>query len=145
MPLVRKSAIVPHSCAKMYGLVDRVEDYPAFLPWCSRVELIDRTPDVTAARLHVDYHGLATSIATRNVKHPFERMELSLLEGPFETFRGSWSFVPLGAEGCRAEFLLDYTLSGSALGVLLQPVFGHIAATLVDSFVARAAAEDAAL
>ena len=143
MPLVRKSAIVPHPCATMFELVDRVEDYPLFLPWCSRVELIERTAQVTMARLHLDYHGLATSITTRNVKRPVEHMELALLEGPFDSFRGSWVFVPLGEEGCRAEFELDYSLAGSALAAVLQPVFGHIAATMVDCFVARAAAGDA--
>ena len=142
MPLVRKSVIVPHTCATMFALVDRVEDYPLFLPWCSRVELLERTSQVTAARLHVEYHGLSTTIATRNSKRPVERMDLTLLEGPFESSRGAWSFLPLGEDGCRVEFQLDYTLAGSAFGALLQPVFGHIAATLVDSFVARAAAAE---
>jgi ribosome-associated toxin RatA of RatAB toxin-antitoxin module len=142
MPLVRKSAIVPHPCATMFALVDRVEDYPLFLPWCSRVELLERTAEITSARLHVQYRGLATSITTRNVKRPVESMELALLEGPFESFRGSWRFVALGEAGCRAEFELDYTLAGAALAAVLQPVFGHIAGTLVDSFVARAAAAD---
>jgi len=108
------------------------------------VELLERTAGITAARLHVQYRGLATAIATRNVKHPVERMELTLVEGPFDSFRGTWRFTPLGDEGCRAEFELDYTLAGSALGAMLQPVFGHIAATLVDSFVARAAASEGA-
>ena len=81
MPTVRKSAIVPHSCATMFALVDRVEAYPEFLPWCSRVELLERTPEITSARLHVDYHGLVTRIATRNVKRPFESMELELADG----------------------------------------------------------------
>jgi ribosome-associated toxin RatA of RatAB toxin-antitoxin module len=138
MPLVRKSVIVPHACATMFDLVDRVEDYPQFLPWCSRVELIERTDQVTAARLHVDYHGLAAKIATRNLKDPAASMRLELVEGPFESFAGTWRFVALGESGCRVEFVLDYTLASGALDVLLEPVFGQIAATLVDSFVARA-------
>jgi ribosome-associated toxin RatA of RatAB toxin-antitoxin module len=140
MPLVRKSVIVPHACATMFDLVDRVEDYPAFLPWCSRVDLIERTPEVTAARMHVDYHGLTMKIATRNRKKPPESMQLALVEGPFETFAGTWRFAALGDAGCRVEFALDYAMAGGALDVLLEPVFGQIAATLVDSFVARAEA-----
>ena len=138
MPLVRKSVIVPHACATMFDLVDRVEDYPEFLPWCSRVELIERTEQVTAARLHVDYHGLSAKIATRNLKEPTASMRLELVEGPFETFAGTWRFAALGESGCRVEFVLDYAMASGALGVLLEPVFGQIAATLVDSFVARA-------
>ena len=142
MPTVRKSAIVPHSCATMFALVDRCEAYPEFLPWCSRVELLERTPEVTSARLHIDYHGLVTRIGTRNVKRPFESMQLELVEGPFDSFRGSWSFAALGEAGCRVEFVLEYSIAGSALAALLGPVFGHIAATLVERFVARAEAEE---
>ena len=141
MPTVRKSAIVPHSCATMFALVDRVEAYPEFLPWCSHVDLLERTPEVTSARLHVDYHGLVTRIATRNVKRPFDSMRLELVEGPFDSFGGTWSFAPLGEAGCRAEFVLDYSIESSALAALLGPVFGHIATTLVERFVARAEAE----
>ena len=141
MPTVRKSAIVPHSCATMFALVDRVEAYPEFLPWCAGVDLLERTPEITSARLHVDYHGLATRIATRNVKRPFESMRLELVEGPFDSFGGTWSFAALGEAGCRAEFVLDYSIASSTLGALLGPVFGHIATTLVERFVARAEAE----
>ena len=140
MPFVRKSVIVPHACGTMFDLVDRVEDYPTFLPWCSRVDLIERTDQVTAARLHVDYHGLSAKIATRNLKEPPGSMRLELVEGPFETFAGTWRFTALGDAGCRVEFVLDYAMAGGPLDVLLEPVFGQIAATLVDSFVARAEA-----
>jgi ribosome-associated toxin RatA of RatAB toxin-antitoxin module len=140
MPLVRRSVIVPHACATMFDLVDRVEDYPAFMPWCSRVDLIERTAEVTAARLHVDYHGLSVKIATRNLKDPPATMRLDLLEGPFESFGGGWRFSALGEAGCRVEFLLDYAMAGAGLDAILGPVFGQIAATLVDSFVARAEA-----
>ena len=33
MALVQKSVLVDHSAQRMYTLVDRVEDYPQFLPW----------------------------------------------------------------------------------------------------------------
>lgn len=140
MPLVRKSVIVPHARATMFDLVDRAEDYPAFLPWCARVDLIERTDRVTAARLHVDYHGLSVTIATRNMKEPPASMRLELIEGPFEAFAGTWLFSALGDAGCRVEFALDYKLAGGALDALLEPVFGQIASSLVDSFVARAEA-----
>ena len=139
MATVRKSVIVPHSCGTMFDLVDRVEDYPRFLPWCRSVEVIERSDEVTTARLGVDYHGLATRIATRNSKHRPGRMDLAFVEGPFESFAGRWTFVPLGESGCRVEFALDYELASAPLAGLLAPVLGQIMETLVDRFVERAA------
>lgn len=138
MRTVRKSAIVPASCERMFWLVERCEHYPEFLPWCSAAEVLERTPEVTRARLHIDYKGLTTRIATQNAKRAPHAITLSFLEGPFEHFLGEWSFVPLGEGGCRVEFALEYRFAGRTMEALVGPVFGHIAETLVQSFVRRA-------
>jgi ribosome-associated toxin RatA of RatAB toxin-antitoxin module len=141
MPTVRKSVIVAHRAAAMFDLVDGVERYPEFLPWCAGTEVLERTGEITHARIDVDYHGLKASFATRNRKEPPEWMRLEFTEGPFERFKGHWRFVDLGGEGCRVEFAVDYGFENRALDALLGPVFGAILATLVESFVARADAK----
>jgi ribosome-associated toxin RatA of RatAB toxin-antitoxin module len=138
MPTVRKSVIVDRPPSAMFELVDDVESYPRFLPWCARTEVFERTDEVTVARLDIDYHGLASHIATRNRKHPPERMVLEFVEGPFDRFKGHWHFRALGEEGCRVEFALDYAFSNLAFEAVLGPVFGHIIETLVERFVERA-------
>lgn len=138
MPTVRKSVIVPHTAQRMFDLVDAVEHYPQFLPWCGGARVLERTAEVTRARIDVDYHGLRSSFTTRNVKHPPEWMHLEFVDGPFERFKGHWRFVALGDAGCRVEFALDYGLERRALEAVLGPVFGNILETLVDRFVARA-------
>ncbi len=140
MPTVRKSVIVPRSCAEMFALVDDIEHYPDFLPWCSGTEVLERTAAITRARIDIDYHGLESHFTTLNRKHPPKSMELEFVEGPFETFKGAWSFHPLGDKGCRVEFALDYAFSSTALEVLLGPAFGHIVETMVDRFVDRSEA-----
>lgn len=138
MPTVRKSVIVDRPSATMFALVDDVESYPEFLPWCSGTQVFERTPEATVARLDIDYHGLTSHIQTRNVKEPPHRMALEFVEGPFDRFKGGWRFTSLGEGGCRVEFALDYAFSSVALETVLGPVFGHIVETLVDRFVERA-------
>ena len=138
MPTVVKSVIVPHTAQRMFDLVDGVERYPDFLPWCSGARVIERTVEVTCARMDIQYHGLRTHFSTRNVKHPPRRMELHLEDGPFDRLEGEWRFTPLGEEGCRIELAIDYALASSTMARVLAPVFGHIMETLVDRFVARA-------
>jgi ribosome-associated toxin RatA of RatAB toxin-antitoxin module len=138
MPTVRKSVIVDRPPATMFELVDDVESYPQFLPWCVGSEVYERDERVTVARLDIAYHGLTSHIATRNVKHAPERMLLEFVDGPFDRFKGHWHFVALGEEGCRVEFALDYAFSNLAFEAVLGPVFGHIIETLVERFVDRA-------
>ena len=144
MPTVRKSVIVDHAAARMFALVDAVEDYPRFLPWCAGVEVLARGPELTHARIAIDFRGVKTHVATRNRKQYPEWMRLEFAEGPFERFHGHWRFHALGPEGCRVEFELDYAFASHAFDALLAPVFGHIAETLVERFVERADALRAA-
>jgi ribosome-associated toxin RatA of RatAB toxin-antitoxin module len=140
MPTVTKSVLVPHSAERMFELVDDVENYPEFLPWCSGTRVLERSGELTRARIDIDYHGLKTSFTTRNRKQPPRRMDLELEEGPFDRLEGSWRFTPLGEEGTRVELSLDYALASRSMSRVLAPVFGHIMETLVDSFVERAGA-----
>ena len=137
MATVRKSVIVAHSCDAMFDLVDDFERYPEFLPWCRKAEVLERGEQHDLARLHVDYRGLRTRIATRNRKQRPRRIHLELVEGPFSSFAGEWTFEPLGEDGCKAQLSLDYAL-GSGFEGLAGRVFGHIAETMVERFVQRA-------
>ena len=138
MPTVLKSVLVQRPAADMFALVEDVERYPEFLPWCSGTVVFERTPQITRARLDIDYHGLTSHVSTLNRKKAPGGMDLEFVDGPFSKFKGRWRFMPLGDEGCRVEFALDYAFSNAAMDALLGPVFGHIIETLVERFVARA-------
>lgn len=122
----------------MFALVEDIESYPRFLPWCSGTEVFERGPEITRARLDVSYHGLKTHVATLNRKQAPERIELEFEDGPFERFGGEWRFAALGEDGCKVELALDYEFASGALATLLGPLFGNIADTMVESFVRRA-------
>jgi ribosome-associated toxin RatA of RatAB toxin-antitoxin module len=141
MPTVLKSVHVGRSAREMFELVDAVERYPEFLPWCSRAEVLERTPQVTRARIDIDYRGLKTHFVTVNRKDAPHGMALELVEGPFEKLAGRWTFTPIGHSGCRVGFELDYAFANAAINALVAPVFSHIMETLVDRFVARAEAK----
>jgi len=122
----------------MFELVDRVEAYPEFLPWCAGVKLIERTAAVTSARIDIAWRGLESHVATRNTKRAPEAMDLAFLDGPFDSFAGAWRFAPLGETGCRVEFALDYAFASAALELALGPLFNYVLGSVVDRFVARA-------
>ena len=138
MASIRKSVIVHRPAALMYGLVEDIESYPQFLPWCTKTTVLERSPEVTVARMDLDYHGLKSHITTRNSKSPPEAMALDLVDGPFRALSGKWRFVPLGEEGSRVELQLDYEFANRAFELALGAAFGYIMGTLMDRFVQRA-------
>ena len=138
MARVEKSVLVGHTPERMFELVDRVEDYPAFLPWCGGTALKLRDAAHTVATIHIAYLGVRQSFTTENTKIRPHEMRIRLLDGPFSHLEGDWLFRPLGDAACKIEFRLEYTFSSKLLETVLAPVFGHITNTFVDAFVKRA-------
>jgi ribosome-associated toxin RatA of RatAB toxin-antitoxin module len=139
MALVEKSVLIAHSAAQMFDLVDRVEDYPQFLPWCNRTELKFRDAHRTAATLHINYHSVKSHFTTENDKEAPLLMSIRLVDGPFRRLEGQWRFKPLSETACKIEFQLSYEFSSRMFEKIIGPVFSHIANTFVDAFVKRAA------
>jgi ribosome-associated toxin RatA of RatAB toxin-antitoxin module len=124
----------------MFGLVERVEDYPAFLPWCGGTQVHERGPDRMLATIRIDFRGLQQSFTTENLHEPDRSIRMRLRDGPFQRLDGGWLFTPLRADACKVEFALDYAFAGPLLSRALSPVFDQIAASFVDAFVRRAEA-----
>lgn len=144
MKHVKKSVLLSYSPHEMYTLVTAVEDYPLFLPWCERAEVLERFDGGVTARLYLAYLGVRQSFTTRNLQVAGAGVELQLVDGPFSELAGAWRFLPLPAEDgpqatdCKVEFELRYTFASAPLEAVVSPVFDRIANTFVESFVKRA-------
>ena len=138
MPIVRKTALVPFAAESMFDLVEQVEGYPQFLPWCGGAEVLERLPDSQIATVTIAFKGIRQTFSTHNTLERPTRIGLVLRDGPFSRLQGEWLFKPLRADACRIDFMLDYEMRSGLLARLLGPVFGHIAQTMVDAFVKRA-------
>ena len=53
MTTINKSALVTHSANDMYKLVDDIEAYPEFLPWCKSTTVLSRTKDEVRASIQI--------------------------------------------------------------------------------------------
>ena len=137
MKRIARSAIVEHSAEEMFALVDDIESYPRFLPWCVAARVESRMHDTVQATLTIGLRGLRTSFTTHNDNRPGEAIDLRLVQGPFRRFAAAWRFNRLSEEACRIEFSVEYELSGP-LARMLSPLFDRIADTMVDAFTRRA-------
>lgn len=143
MKHVRRSVLLWYAPSEMYQLVTAVQDYPRFLPWCEKAEVLHSHDDGVTARLSLAYMGVRHAFTTRNQHVPDESVTVSLVDGPFSRLDGTWLFKPLGRPGVeqparRIEFDLRYAFSSRALESVVAPVFDRVADTFVDSFVRRA-------
>ena len=137
MQSIRKTVLVLHSADRMQALVDHVEDYPKFLPWCGGVEVHERSAHTLEATVRIDFLRVKSYFRTRNQTQ--ERMiDMQLVDGPFQHFEGVWRFEALTDDACRIEFELDYQFQNRTFEALIGPVFGKITGTFVDCFIKEA-------
>lgn len=140
MKRIARSAIVECSAEAFYAMVEDIESYPSFLPWCAAAQVLERAPGRTLATLTLAAKGLRQSFTTENSNVPGRSIDMRLREGPFRRFFAAWRFTPLQPQAAKVEFTLEYEFSSRVVAVLLDPVFKRIADSTVAAFARRAAA-----
>ncbi|MDH3274125.1 MAG: type II toxin-antitoxin system RatA family toxin [Gammaproteobacteria bacterium] len=139
MRKVSRSALVPYSAEQMFALVEDVEAYPSFLPWCNDVEVHSRDGDAVEVTLELHKGSLSKRFRTRNTLHRYEAMDLALISGPFRQLSGGWRFQQLGEKGSKVALELEFEFDSRMLDMVIGRYFENICNKLVDAFTRRAA------
>ncbi len=138
MTIVQKSALVKYSAKQMFDIVDDIESYPQFLPWCSGSRVLRREGDIVDGEIQIAKAGFHKSFATRNRLEGDNKIHLSLLDGPFSKLEGVWHFLPLRDDACKISLDLEFEIASKFASLAFGPVFNQICNTMVASFIQRA-------
>lgn len=122
----------------MYALVSDVANYKNYLPWCPSSEILKTDGNKIIGRVDISYLKVKAHFTTENINTQNERIDMNLVDGPFKQLHGHWKFIPLGENGCKIEFKLDYKFSNIIIEKLIGAVFELVIKSIVDSFVKKA-------
>jgi ribosome-associated toxin RatA of RatAB toxin-antitoxin module len=135
---VKRSALIAESPARMYALINDIDRYPEFVPWCTAARVESRKEAEVVATLTIKRGPLRAEFTTRNLLEPGKRVLMQFVSGPFSVLEGLWTLTPLGDLGCRVELEMRFEFANRVAGTLFAPLFEDTAASLVDAFVKRA-------
>lgn len=136
---IQRSAWVPYSAEQMFNLVNDVDSYPLFLPHCRSARILETGSDRVKATIELAKGALHKSFTTVNHLEPPHRIEMQLVQGPFRRLHGAWTFTHENGQGTRVALDLEFEFAGKLMALAIGPVFNHVANSLVDAFVRRAA------
>ena len=122
----------------MYSLVDDVDSYKDFLPWCTKSEVLSLDGNEMVARLSISKGRVNNSFTTCNRRIENSSIEMNLVDGPFSHLHGFWRFEKLDDYACTVSLNLEYEYSNSIVKKVFGVVFGHIMNSIVNAFVKRA-------
>ncbi len=137
MTEVKTAELMPYTARQMFELVNDVEAYPAFLPWCRAARIERRDAARIVATLTVAKGPLHHSFTTENRIVEHAQIEMSLVAGPFRHFHGMWRFQPAPG-GCRVSLELEFDFANRLLASALNKVFRVLTGSMVTAFRDRA-------
>jgi len=145
MRTLTRSALVPFSAEQMFTLVNDIERYPEFLPWCKAAEVFSENYDPkeggqVRAALTIRRSRIEERFETKNFSKFPGLIEIELVHGPFRHLKGTWEFKPLGGIGSKTELTLEYQIAGAMIERAIMGVVRKTANSMVDAFCVRAAA-----
>ncbi len=138
MTTIHKSATVPFSAEQMYGLVNDIDAYQDFLPWCVDSRVLCRGEAQLTASLSFAAGNIRQTLTTENRMQPERRIDVRLLSGPFRHLSGSWQLEPAGDKSCHISLQMDFEFRNKIIQLALDKVFSRIINSLIESFTDRA-------
>lgn len=138
MPGINKNKIVPYGQKEMYELINDIESYPDFVPFCGDSQINSRTADQIRATMLFSKGVLSKSFTTLNRLQPHKMVEIRLVNGPFRQLEGFWQFESLKQGYCQVSLDLEFEFSSWWLTSMFGPLFNQVATTLVNTFCKRA-------
>jgi ribosome-associated toxin RatA of RatAB toxin-antitoxin module len=135
MPTIQRSALVEHSAARMFALVNDIAAYPRRFDWCESAQVLEADDAHVVARLDLGFGALRTWFTTENTLSPPHHIAMTLRAGPFKRLDGRWQFHALDECACKVTLTLDFEPQSRLLGPAMTLGFQGLADRMVDDFV----------
>jgi len=128
-----------HSAQRMYDLINDVERYPEFLPWCVGTAVESQTELEMVATVKMRSGLMKQAFTTRNELVPGKQITMNLVKGPFRQLSGVWRFAELEENACKVSLDLRFEVVSSITGSYFSKMFlNEVANKMVDTFCKRA-------
>ena len=138
MPVILRSALVEHSAARMFALVNDVAAYSRRFDWCREAQVLEQGDDRLVARLDLGLGGFHTWFTTENTLSPPHHIDMALRDGPFRRLDGRWQFHALDESACKVSLRLEFEPQNRLRGPALSLGMQGLADRMVDDFVREA-------
>jgi ribosome-associated toxin RatA of RatAB toxin-antitoxin module len=143
---IKHSALVAQPPARLFDLINDIESYPSFVPWCTHARVLSKTDREIVATVGVQRGPLQSEFTTRNELEQDRRVLMHLVTGPFKMLEGEWLLTPIpqpevtGGNGCKVQLTMKFAFKNPLTAMLFEQKFAETASALMDAFVKRARA-----
>jgi len=131
LAIIQRTIEVEESAEKLYEVVFDIKRYPSFLTWCDSSEILSIEEHLVTASLTINILGFKSKITTINKLYRPTKIEMSLQEGPFKSFKGTWLFEEITLKKTKVSYTMEYQIDNPITDFMVKQKF----TSLIDQFV----------
>ena len=131
MTIIERTIEIEGSVEKLYEVVFDIEQYPSFLTWCDSSEILSIEDHLVTASLTINILGFKSTITTLNKLYRPTKIEMSLQEGPFKCFKGTWLFEEVALRKTKVSYTMEYQIANPITDLMVKQKL----ASFIDQFV----------
>ena len=135
---ISKKADVKYRADQMYRLVNDIEAYPEFLPWCTEAIISNHSSNEIVADVSISVGKIKKIFTTKNTMQQDSSISMKLIKGPFKKLNGEWKFQNNSEGGSIVSLNMEFEFKNKLLKYAFGSAFVVITDSLVDAFVERA-------
>ena len=122
----------------IFNLINNIEEYPKFLPWCKKTEVTKESENSQIGKIFISKSFINWSFSTKNIIDRNKSISLSLIDGPFDKLDGSWNFKEIDDNNTLVSLEINYKFKNSLIELSIEPIFTTIMNSILESFVDQA-------
>ena len=122
----------------IFNLINDINSYPNYLPWCTKTKVIEKSDHSIIGKIFISKSFINWNFSTKNIINKNESITLELVDGPFESLNGKWSFSVIDGFNTRVSLEINYKFKSSLIELSIEPIFSSIMNSILKSFVQEA-------
>jgi ribosome-associated toxin RatA of RatAB toxin-antitoxin module len=138
MQKIYKEEEINVSMPIIFNLINNIEEYPKFLPWCKKTEVIKEAENSQIGKIFISKSFINWSFSTKNIIDRNKSISLSLIDGPFDKLDGRWNFKKIDDNNTFVSLEINYKFKNSLIELSIEPIFATIMNSILESFIDQA-------
>tara|TARA_B100000886_G_scaffold340409_1_gene309784 strand:- start:7491 stop:7943 length:453 start_codon:yes stop_codon:yes gene_type:complete len=138
MNVVNQSEDINVNVSLIFDLINNVDKYSSFLPWCSNSSILSNSSSEMTAEIEIAGKPITWKFKTKNNYKVNEIIKIKLVDGPFKNLEGYWKFNSIDDHNTSVSLFLEYEFNSKIIELSLKPIFATIMSSILDSFISEA-------
>ncbi len=138
MNVVNQSEDINVNVSLIFDLINNVDRYSSFLPWCSNSSILSNSSSEMTAEIEIAGKPITWKFKTKNNYKVNEIIKIKLVDGPFKNLEGYWKFNSIDDHNTSVSLFLEYEFNSKIIELSLKPIFAGIMSSILDSFISEA-------